>query len=141
MLVSRPEAKTHMCCYRNRDRLLHDLLPRDLDLHVCFDKSKLKAIPSTLELWRWQCVVAANNVLVQCRVAVVAPASKQAKQVDLPTPAQSTQALSYGPSFIFAWPVGDGRCTAFLPILRLCSALPCSVPTTILQSSVYVLLD
>ena len=32
-----------------------------------FAPSKLKQMQSTLELWRWPCMMAANKVLVQCK--------------------------------------------------------------------------
>lgn len=51
----------------DRYRVLYDRLPEDLDLQVWFDKSKLKRMQSTLELWRWPCMVAANKALFQCK--------------------------------------------------------------------------
>lgn len=51
----------------DRYRGLYDRLPEDLDLQVWSDKSKLKQMQSTLELWRWPCMMAANKVLVQCK--------------------------------------------------------------------------
>lgn len=69
LLKSCPRGRTQTCSCRDkysRYQVLYDRLAEDLDLQVWFDRSKLKRMQSTLELWRRPCIMAANKVLVQC---------------------------------------------------------------------------